>query len=148
MFVSYSSKDIEVAARVKSLLEAADATVYVAEYTLSPGEDLAAAIESSIRECDLFILLWSTNAKASEWVPQEIGIAKALHKPTIPVLLSTGVTPPGFLRGLKYLPADADPKRALTWLQTNVAANIKRKQEQLTWVGIAGVVIWLLSQRK
>ena len=87
VFVSYSTKDISHARKIKLLLERASSEVFLSEYSLSPGSQLDQAIMQAIEGCDLFLLLWSSNARFSEWVPQEIGVAKAHKKPVIPVML-------------------------------------------------------------
>jgi hypothetical protein len=70
-----------------------------------PSQVLNQQIELAIRNCDLFILLWSQDARASDYVPQEIGIAKGCNKVILPVVMEEGVSVPGFISDLKYLPA-------------------------------------------
>ena len=101
VFISYSTRDLTRTAQVKGLLEAAGAQVFVAEYSVPSGADLAQEIIAAIRACDIFVLLWSYHAKNSEWVPQEIGIAKGCSKPVIPVVLHQSAELPGFLKGRK-----------------------------------------------
>jgi hypothetical protein len=148
VFISYSTHDLALAAHVKQLLETAQAEVFVAQYTLQPGTELAPEILNAIKSCDLFILLWSENAKASAWVPQEIGAAKASGKPVIPVLLQPGLEVPGFLQGVKYLPLHIEPEKALAWLQQHVASKVQEKLRGQLWLGVAGVVLWVLAQGK
>jgi hypothetical protein len=150
VFISYSTRDITLAAHVKQLLEAVGAQVFVAAYSLPAGAELAREIIAAIKTCDLFVLLWGHNAKTSEWVPQEIGVAKGHNKPVIPVVLQPGADLPGFLKGLKYLPLYKDPRKALVWLQRSVAGKVaeRSKVEGITWLGIMGVLLWLVSQDK
>jgi hypothetical protein len=148
VFISYSTKDLSRARQIKRILEGTRSEVFLAEYSLPPGSELGQGILGAIKECDLFLLLWSSNAKSSEWVPQEIGVARAHKRPIIPVMLHKGIELPGFLKGLKYLPLYKDPNRALVWLQRNVFQQAQKKQQRdgLVWLGIGGVVLWLLSQ--
>lgn len=150
IFVSYSTKDLSHAAQIKELLESAGAQVFVAEYSLPVGAELTPKILAAIKACDLFLLLWSESAKKSEWVPQEIGAAKAGQRPIVPLLLDKGGEVPGFLRGTKYLRVDDDPTKAYAWLQKHVLglASEKSKTEGLVLVGVAGVILWALSQGK
>ena len=150
VFISYSSRDIAQARQIARLLEGTGSRVFLAEDTLAAGAELAPAILKAVKECDLFILLWSRHAKASEWVPQEIGLARAHEKPVIPVLLDVGLQPPGFLRGLKYLPLYREPQRAVSWLQREVfdRAQKKQKADGLAWMGVGAVVLWMLGQGK
>ena len=75
VFISYSTKDLHIVDFVRSILAGAPVEVFVAEYSVAPGTPLSPAIITAIKQCNLFILLWSHNSRASEWVPQEIGIA-------------------------------------------------------------------------
>lgn len=87
VFISYSTKDIQTVDFVRSILAGAPVEVFVAEYSVAPGTPLSPAIVTAIKQCNLFILLWSHNSRTSEWVPQEIGIAKGRNKQIIPVVL-------------------------------------------------------------
>jgi len=75
----------------------------------------------------MFVLLWSTGARESEWVSQEVGVARGQGKLIVPVLLEPGMKLPAFLGGLKYLPAFRDLGQALEWLQQNVADKERQK---------------------
>src|SRR4051812_24772494 len=103
IFISYSTQDLRLAAGMKKVLDAAGSSVYLAEYSAPPGVALTAHIAGAIKACDLFILLWSTHSKSSEWVPQEIGLAQAYRKQILPVVLEPGLGLPGFIRDIKYL---------------------------------------------
>lgn len=148
VFISYSTKDLARARYIRRLLVKTGSQVFLAEYSLAPGSELTPSVLKAIKECDLFLLLWSTNAKSSEWVPQEIGAARAHVKPVIPVMLHGGIKLPGFLKGMKYLPLYKDPDRALAWLQRNVFRRVQKKQQRngLSWMGIGATVIWLLNR--
>lgn len=148
VFLSYSTRDLSRAKQVKRLLDRPGCSAFLAEYTIAPGEQLDPTIIAAIKRCDAFVLLWSHHARASEWVPQEIGIAKAFEKPIIPIVLHRSAAPTGFLRGTKYLPLYKDPARGLTWLQQHVfqEASKKEQQEGLAWLGLGGAFLWLFSQ--
>lgn len=146
VFVSYSTHDLGLATHVQQMLVASGAQVFVAEYSLPAGAALTPAIVKAIKSCDLFILLWSEHAKKSEWVPQEIGVARGCEKPVIPVLLQPGGEAPGFLRGLKYLPLFKNPTQALAWLRRHVAGLAAEKTKAQLWLGVSGVALWLLAQ--
>ena len=150
IFVSYSTKDLKLAKHIKQLLQGSGVNVYVAQYSMPAGADLTPTILKNIQFCDLFLLLWSPNAKNSEWVPQEIGAAKALKKPVIPIMLRSGVETPGFLRGLKYLPVYSDPAKSLAWLKRHVAhkAVVKSQDEGVALLALSGAVLWAMSQGK
>lgn len=149
VFISYSTKDLAVAAQAKQMLEQVGVEVFLAEYSLDPGSDLGLDIIRQIQTCDLFLLLWSKNARESEWVTQEIGAAFGRGKPTIPVVLDEGELPPGFLRRLKYLPAFKDLGQALRWLQKNITDRATKKaQATAVLVGVGAVLLWLAATEK
>jgi hypothetical protein len=148
VFISYSTKDLQTVNIVRSMLSTTAVEVFVAEYNVAPGAPLAQVIINEIKACDLFILLWSHNSRTSEWVPQEIGIAKAENKKIIPVLLHPGLPLPGFISDLKYLDVPKNPQDAFTWLRSNVLAQASEKQNQegLAWLAISGALLWLFSR--
>jgi hypothetical protein len=148
VFISYATKDLLIVNHVARLLKDASIEVYIAEYSALPGTDLDEDIIAAIESCDLFILLWSQNSKASEWVPQEIGIARHAKKTIIPVVLEANLNLPGFIKKLKYLPAYKNPVNQMTWLRTHVFEHARKKQQTdgLTWLGIGAAFIWLLSR--
>lgn len=149
VFISYSTKDFLTVNFVRSLLASAPIEVFVAEYDVIPGTALSPAIITAIKQCDLFVLLWSQNSKESEWVPQEIGIAKSDNKQIIPVVLQTGMKLPGFISDLKYLDVPKNPPAAFTWLRDNMyaRANEQQQRENLAWLAIGGALLWLFSQK-
>ena len=148
LFVSYSTRDLALVNIAKAMLEGPGVEVYVAEHSLMPGKDIAQTVTAKIKECDLFLLLWSANAAGSDWVPQEIGIAKASSREIVPVVLHRGVALPGFISGLKYLDFASNPQGAFAWLEQNIAkrAEGKRAHEGLVWLGIGGALLWLFSK--
>ncbi len=148
VFISYSTKDLPKVNHIKNMLEHSSIEVFVAEYSLLPGQPLSEKIINAIKSCNLFILLWSSSARDSEWVPQEIGIAKSSVKTILPVVLEPNLSLPGFISNLKYLNVYQNPEKALEWLQTNVfrQAEEQQKNEGLVWLGIGAAVLWLASK--
>lgn len=74
VFISYSTKDIPNVDALRAFLQFPDVDCFVSEYAVTPGAPLAPTIKNVIVTCDLFVVLWSRNALASEWVSQEIGM--------------------------------------------------------------------------
>ena len=155
-FVSYSTHDLKNVAELQQSLAGTGVEVFVAEHSVLPSEPLSEKIASAIAACDLFILLWSANAKASDWVSQEIGKAHSLNKQILPLVLTEGITLPGFISGLKYLPVYQDPAAAIQQARTIVlnGFNAKRaefeKQKQseaLTLLGLGALFLWAVSQK-
>lgn len=149
VFISYSTRDLANATALRSWVDSAGAQSFLAEYSLAPGQPVGAEIMAAIKACDLFLLLWSQNARDSEWVPQEIGIARGAGKPILPVVLQQGIQPPGFISDLKYLAVYKDPTAAVQWLYEHVASRVKQKEtDAMVLVGVIGAVFLLLAASK
>lgn len=149
VFVSYSTNDFPVVEHVRRLLTSPEVNVFIAEYSVSPSTPLNESILQAISSCDLFVLLWSRNSKASDWVPQEIGVARGKGRTILPIVLEDGLQLPGFISDLKYLPAFRNPAESYLWLQQNIFARAQ-KQQQASALGILGLAvafIWLLNQK-
>ena len=150
VFVSYSTRDLAIASHLRDLILGIGATAYVAEYSTKPGTVLSGEILQAIKVCDLFLLLWSTDARHSDWVPQEIGVAKGASKPIMPVVLHPGLALPGFIGDLKYLPLYENPSAALGWLEQHVFAQARKKEQSEAWLllGVGAAILLALSQKK
>jgi len=105
--------------------------VFVAEHSVLPSQGLGSTISQAIAGCDLFVLIWSTNAKASEWVSQEIGQAHSLGRTILPLVLTEGLALPGFISDLKYLPVYKDPQQAIERARNVVLQLFQEKQSAL-----------------
>jgi hypothetical protein len=150
VFVSYSTRDLQTANALKSHIEHVGASAFIAEYSLAPGSPLSPDILQAIKNCDLFLLLWSSNAKTSEWVPQEIGAAKASGKAIMPVVLHAGLSLPGFINDLKYLPLYKDTQTAVDWLRGHIFSKVeaKKQSDALVALGVSAAIIFILTRGK
>lgn len=149
VFISYSTYDLANATALQSWVASAGAQPFIAQYAVAPGQPLGAEIMTAIKNCDLFLLLWSGHAKSSEWVPQEIGIARGVGKPIVPVVLHPGVELPGFIRDLKYLEVYKDPTAAVQWLLQEIGTRIRQKEsERLVALGVVGAILLLVASSK
>jgi TIR domain-containing protein len=100
---------------------------------VTAGAPVAPTTKTAILVCDLFVLLWSKNAMASEWVNQEIGIAHGNHKQILPFVLEQGLSLPGFIKELRYVAAFENPQQAMYSLRETVLRNSMAKQSQQLW---------------
>ena len=146
--ISYATKDMQFVEQVRQTLMNSSIEVFVAEHSVLPGQSLSSEIISAISSCDLFVLLWSKNSQRSEWVSQEIGIAKAAKKPIIPLMLEQGLQPPGFIRDIKYLSVYDDPRKSLIWLQQHVLECKQSKQTADSWRILVVIGLLCLIFRK
>lgn len=156
VFVSYSTHDLKNVAELQQSLAGTGVELFVAEHSVLPSERLSDRISAAIAACDLFVLLWSSNAKESDWVSQEIGKAHSLNKKILPLVLTEGLNLPGFINDLKYLPVYKDPASAaqqaqaivLDGFRVKMAEIQKQKQsEALTLLGLGALFFWAVSQK-
>ncbi len=142
VFISYSTKNLPIVQWARNTLTQPNhIAVFAAEYSVQPRQVLNATIERAIRSCDLFILLWSHDARASDYVPQEIGIAKGCNKIILPVVMEAGVKVPGFISDLKYLPAHKDWDGSFKWLTNFVRSNANNLAKKKILGGVAMAVL-------
>lgn len=156
VFVSYSTHDLKNVAELQQSLAGTGVELFVAEHSVLPSERLSDRISSAIAACDLFVVLWSANAKASDWVSQEIGKAHSLNKKILPLVLTEGLNLPGFISDLKYLPVYKDPTAAIQQAQAIVLEGFRSKKaelerqkqsEALTLLGLGALFFWALNQK-
>jgi len=155
IFISYSTQDLDKANLVKQRFDsyaALGVQTYLAEYDAPPGVKLSENLQKNLRESDVFCLLWSHNAKASDWVSQEIGIATATNKLVIPIVLDRDLHPPGFIQDRKYIAAYESFDSAMASLQkiillhaTTKKLEESKKSDALVLLGLGAVLLLVLT---
>lgn len=149
VFISYSSKNLHIVDWARSTLTQPGITeVFAAEYSVVPSQVLNDEIIRAIRDCDLFVLLWSHDARASDFVPQEIGIAVGCNKTILPVVMEDNVPVPGFITNLKYLPAHKNWDGSFQWLTQFVHDNARKHKNAKVLGALAATIIggiWLFG---
>jgi len=97
VFLSYADKDKSLAGKYKEHLEKYYGfKVFVAHDDNVPSLEWGPEIKDNVSIADIFVLLVSKNAKKSEFVNQEIGIAIALDKRFFPIKIDE-TNPFGFI---------------------------------------------------
>jgi len=160
IFVSYSTSDLGSVEALRDLLSNSGIKVFVAEYSIKPSENLSTTLTAAVKRCDLFMVLWSKNAKNSEWVMQEIGQAKALNKKILPLVLDEKLDLPGFIQDLKYLSVFKGHDEALRQAQEIVMAEFRAKKDAeqraerersnkqaLAFFGVGALLLWATKQK-
>jgi hypothetical protein len=79
-FCSYSSLDRVEMLKCAQGLQASGLKMFIDVLNLRPGDKWNPKIFAAIDECDLFVVIWSTNALNSKWVKKESGHALKRHK--------------------------------------------------------------------
>lgn len=85
VFISYSSKEYDIASNLRNVLESNEFQCWMAPSSIPAGSDYAGEIPRAIRACDVFVLVLSSASQESAWVPKEIDIAITSRKPIIPI---------------------------------------------------------------
>lgn len=75
VFISYSSRDFEIANQLKHVLETNGVSCWMAPQSIPAGSDYANEIPKAIGASKAFLLLLSDSSQKSQWVPKEVSIA-------------------------------------------------------------------------
>jgi len=92
IFISYASEDAAVADRIRSGLEQAGVTCWIAPRDIEPGTSFPAAITAAIGACSAQVLLLTAQANTSRHVLSEVELAFNAGKPILAVLVGK-ITP-------------------------------------------------------
>ena len=120
VFISYSWKDSDLAARVcEEISKLKRFAVWIDRQAVAPGTRISEAIMQSMKGSDYYVLLLSENSSRSEWVKREISLAFDLSMEKqltlVPMLLDSVEVPLEF-RGLLYIDARTSFDAGLTKL--------------------------------
>lgn len=151
IFISYSSDDLDKIKPILNQLETInDIKIFLAEKTINPGENINQTIIQNIKKSDIFIVFYSSSAIKSNYVQQEIGVAKSFNKIIIPIILDSS-KPTGMLDGINYLnffdqtKQQKEMERLYRFIIQNVEVERKKRQQMLTVLGLLGLG-YLLSR--
>ena len=115
VFISYSTKDKTVADAACATLEARGIHCWIAPRDVPPAHEWAAAIVEAIQGCQIFLLVFSHEAKASPQVRREVAQAANSGKQILTLRIED-VHPEGdlkyYLDGLHWLDAITKPLEA------------------------------------
>lgn len=87
VFISYSSKDIDVAERLCQHLENNAIKCWMAPNSLEPGRSYASEIVRGIKNSQIFVLVFSSNSNISQHVMSEVDVAFNSHKTIVPFII-------------------------------------------------------------
>ena len=85
IFISYSSKERNIADKVKLVLESNGVACWMAPNSIPPGSNYTKEIPIAIESADAVVLILSKSAQESNWVPKEIDSAINKGKMIIPL---------------------------------------------------------------
>ena len=145
VFISYSTKDLMKVNNIREQLKREGVEVFVAEYSIRPGEGLNRKIIEEIKNCDLFVFLCTKNSIKSEYVNQEIGIAKGNNKYIISIITQKGLKPPALINNLKYLNIDNSIDEINDYISSQIEEKRQKGTNNLILIGIIILIIYLLK---
>jgi len=110
-FISYSSKNIVFAKRLKEFLDAIEIESFLADDDIRIAEDWKERILNELNTCQIIIPILSKDFKNSDWCSQEIGIFYFLKKIIIPISVD-GTRSYGFIGHIqsKSIGSDITPE--------------------------------------
>ena len=85
VFISYSSKDIDYVMQLAKALELNNIAYWRAPDRIPAGSNYAKEIPKAIKECDVFLLIYSVKSQESIWVEKELDTAVCCKKTILPV---------------------------------------------------------------
>ena len=103
LFISYSRKDIQAAARIEQKLQEHGFNTWRDVSDIDPGKNWSRESANSLADSDSIVLLWSEHAATSRIVKNEWLTARALEKGIIPCFLKPLETLPDALKLLQVL---------------------------------------------
>lgn len=110
VFISYSSKNQQVADSVRFLLKKNGISCWMAPYDIPIGSSYAYVINDALENCSCLLLLLTNASQTSEWVEKEVGRAISCKKPILPMQLEDLELNPGFKFYLENSQITAVPK--------------------------------------
>lgn len=136
VFISYSSKNQEIADLVVADLERHGVKCWIASRDILPGQDWAAAITKAVQESGVFVLLLCKNANLSKQVRKEVHMADHNNKIIIVFRLDNSEMNETFqyqLSGLQWLDATSGPlEHSIADLRRSVIKAAEQLQSKTT----------------
>lgn len=93
IFLSHSHRDRHVATELQAVLETYGAETFLDQDQIQAGDILPERIQVGISWSEIFLLIWSASAAASNWVAKEWDSAYDLRKKIIPYSLDNTPLP-------------------------------------------------------
>lgn len=136
---------------IKKALKKAKISVYLAEEDLQPGKNLPNKVIHNIESSDCMVVLLTDLGIRSQFVNQEIGAARMVKKPIIPMVekkIRRKIS--GLLSGLEYIVFDkSKPQEAidkvvsyLSRLKTRLEVEIRKREDIVAALTIIAFVVF------
>jgi len=148
VFISYSSKDEDLAKFVKKHLTNEGLSVFLASTSLKPGDHWSKKIMENLRLSNWVILLASRAACQSQFVQQELGGAIYGNKKIIPVVWDMSLSElPGWTRDYQAINLEGTTMESLSQKMADIAKDIKAEKNKGLLI-LGAIFLALLVFRK
>lgn len=154
VFISHSSRDMGLVISLANLLTKFGIEAKVAEWSLSPGEDLSKKVVKQIKDADCLVVLLTRNGIRSNWVRQEVSYAISSNKRVIPLVEEkVNSVALAALQGKEYIEYDpGNVGEALVKASEYVKSQKMKKEDEenalLVTGGILAFLLLLSGERK
>lgn len=88
IFISYSSKEYDVAEKLRSAFAQRGIYCWMAPESIPIGSNYAIEIPKAIQACQVFLIILSDNSQNSVWVRKEIDLAVNRNKRIVPLVVN------------------------------------------------------------
>jgi len=152
IFISHSTKDIEIVQFLEKILKTYGYTPYIAERDYQAGKPLSQKIMNNIDNSNYFLIIYTDNGKKSGFVNQEIGYwIKAYKYENLIPLVEKDIIQEGFLSGLEYIEIDplnpgAGIENSINYLEKldNKTKVESSKNKVILGIGILGIIALII----
>lgn len=136
-FLSHNRADKDVARQLGAQLTLAGAYVWFDDWEVRAGDSVVGKVNDALADAEAVILLWSANAKRSNWVRAELetAITRAIEERTFRVIsvLLDDAELPALLRPLKWVDlSDGDVTSAVNGIMGFSTDHDRRRAIQAT----------------
>ena len=133
VFISYSTKDSDVANLVHSYLEGNGISCWIASQNIEGGESFAMKIVDAIEECAAFVLIASEHSNDSPHVSREMSLATGKDKKIIPFRIQEYTLSKNnvyFLQLSQWISAEGNINEALKHLLAAIRAELPEQTSE------------------
>lgn len=125
IFISYSSKNKDIAERIANGLNALNYAVWYDAWAIGPGDSIIQKINEGLAENDILLILLSPDSVSSEWVKRELDTAlthqlSGQNVTVIPILIEKCAIP-ATLKAVRYIEMTEDFQKGFIELLGSLA---------------------------
>ena len=132
VFISYSTKNSDIANKIRHSLEQNGLQCWIAPRNISSGRIYIDEIADAIRATKIVVLVFSEFSQESKYVNNEINMAYSYDKPILSVNIDDSMPKESmeyYLKVTQWLPAFPDPERELKTIVEDALELCNRKRE-------------------